>query len=220
MLHRDGAGCAERVEAVADCEIVRRAFYVRPEARGGHAGGVDHECHGRIDHVQRQLELLVDGVEDGDLFPNREEACMLRRQRVGLRRNNQVRLPAVGGVLQLYHAVVLDVGKREGVVVVLGQVEGVGGLIGVDHLVDGVDERIVFLTEEANPNVVGMVGEDLLEVLLQHLTRVHVGLGIERGLQLQVEAGLQLQIERHLVVHSADGEVVVDELKHTAPLHA
>lgn len=206
-------------EAVAQHHTVDRRSHTGSDSMDGDAGGVNDQCQRAGDHMQRKVDTLVSRVDDTYLALRSEETGLLRQQGV-LHRSRQSNLTTAEGIHQRGNTIILQVGKGDGMVLVFRQKERVGGLVGINDLVDGVHQFVLRGVVETDTDVVRMVGEDMAEIVVQDSTGLQVGLSIKDRLQLKVEVGLQLHPDHHLEVCSADRQVIINQLKHATTLHA
>ena len=117
------------------------------------------------------------------------------------------RLTGVGSC-NLYVVCVACIGEGEILIVVAGQIDGIGYRVGT-HLVCLVVEE-VFADKERQVVVEGMVGEDLAERLFQSLCYFLFG----DEIQIHVDDGINLRIEYqvipYLIVFAALAHVFID----------
>ncbi len=117
------------------------------------------------------------------------------------------RLTGVGSC-NLYVVCVAGIGEGEVLIVVAGQIDGIGYRVGT-HLVCLVVEE-VFADKERQVVVEGMVGEDLAECLFQSVCYFLFG----DEIQVHVNDGINLRIEYqiilYLIVFAALAHVFID----------
>ena len=198
---------AVEVDAVVHQEAVGKVAAADLQVAVVDVVGTYDEYAGTVDHVEGDVERLVDVADDVHVLTCREDADSVAVDGVGALLVYEEAVGLLGGG-DADAALLHDVGQCQVAVVFGRQLQVVGGLSGIHDV--GVVEAAVVVDVERQVYVVGKLAEDALQRVLQQVGHGRLEAAAQHGLHLCGEVGVQCHLVPHKEVCLAVAPIVVN----------